>query len=98
MKELLSRDDCVNEKELLTDSPTPAAVLEVSVIVFPALKKPGNEAGLLENICVERLALLVIVPEPTTDGMSKKLIGMFCDTRTIFKRILSLLYCSTTSL
>ena len=97
MNELLSRDDWVNEKELFTDSPIPAVMLDESLAVFAALKKPGTEAGALVNVWADKLAFWVTAPEPTTDGISRKLIGIFCETRTMFSKILSLLYCSTTS-
>jgi hypothetical protein len=97
INELLSSEDCVKVKPLFKDNPSDPEVIEESCM-FAAEKKPATEEGCALTTLVDMPAFVVMLPDPTTEGISKKLMGMLFDVRTIFKRILSLLYCSITSL
>ena len=60
-------------------------------------KNPGIDSGLLARKLRPKLDPLVTLPDPTTDGMSRKLTGMDLAERTTFNKMLSLPYCSSTS-
>lgn len=63
-----------------------------------AEKNPAIDEGEALTTFEDKLAVLMTLPVPTTEGISRKLSGMLSDALTTFSKILSLLYCSMTSL
>jgi hypothetical protein len=75
----LSKEACVKVNPLLTDNPSDALMIEGGVARVPAL------------CVVFAPALATTFPVPITEGISRKLNGIFLEERTIFNRIFSLL-------
>lgn len=84
----LSSDDCVKLKPLFTLNPTLGAKVDKPAL-GSAEKNPLTEFGALLKMLVLSPALTPTLPVPMTDGMSRKLIGMFFEDRTMFSNTLS---------
>jgi hypothetical protein len=82
----LSREDCVKLNPLLTCRETVGATVEP----IPPEKKPVTELGAWLQMVGVIAAYEVTFPEPTTDGISRNVIGICWEDRTMFNRILSL--------
>lgn len=93
MKFELSREDCVKLKLFDTDKDAPVAEPEPKA----GEKNPEIEPGSLASKLRFKFAPFDTLPEPITDGISRKLTGIDLADRTTFNKILSLLYCSRTS-
>jgi hypothetical protein len=93
MKLELSREAWVKLKLFETDKFAPTEELEPAA----GEKNPRTDSGVLANKLRVTLDPLDTLPDPTTDGISRKLTGMDLAERTTFSRILSLPYCSSTS-
>ena len=60
-------------------------------------RNPESEPGSVASKLRFKFAPFETLPEPMTDGISRKLTGIDLADRTTFNKILSLLYCSRTS-
>jgi hypothetical protein len=93
MKFELSRDDWVKLNPFATLIVNPGEALEP----VAAEKNPETVFGARLEIEVFSEAPVDKVPDPIIEGMSRKLSGICLAARTTFNKMLSLLYCSTTS-